>query len=67
LKNCLPTSFFKQPFLKKALPKIREAFEFENLIPKPYRCDHKPFQKSLSENGAMKFFPKNGVINRRNG
>jgi len=42
-------------------------FGFENLIPKPCRRDHKPFQKRLERKLLLNLNGIIGVINRRNG
>jgi len=62
-KNSLPASFFKKGFIES-----EATFGFEDLIPKPYRRDHNPFEKRLDRKCCNeKLTPNDGVINRRNG
>jgi hypothetical protein len=53
-----------KPFQKRLERKSLVTFDFDNFIPKPYRRDHNPFKKGLTENSSNYIV---GVINRVNG
>ncbi|MDY0130601.1 MAG: hypothetical protein RBR63_10545 [Methanosarcina vacuolata] len=75
-------TFCSKPFQKRLERKPQEPFEYDNLVPNPYRRDHNPFQKRLDRNPFQKRLDRKpqepfelitlspnpiGVINRRNG
>jgi len=48
--------------LRKCLIEIETTFKFEELIPKLYRRDHKPFQKGLPANLLRKCLIENEIM-----
>jgi hypothetical protein len=58
LLKSLPTTLLRKGLIENP----ENAWIFENFVPRPYRRDHKPFQKRLERKP-----PNSGVINWRNG